>query len=181
MRRLSRLIFVSIFGFLACGAELLAETPLPAGAGYEVGFSPGGGAQAEVLKVINSAQHSLKMAAYELTSRPIGSALIEARIRGVNVQIILDAKASKSKYSLGKKLIAAGLSVRKDSRYSIFHHKFIVVDDRTVETGSFNYTHAADHSNAENALVLWNVPQLARQFLQEWQRAWDESQARSSQ
>ena len=56
------------------------------------------------------------------------------------------------------------------------HNKFMVIDGNSLVTGSFNYTTAAIKHNAENALVLWNVPQLAPQYAAEWARLWAESQ-----
>jgi len=50
-----------------------------------------------------------------------------------------------------------------------------LVDGVTLETGSFNYTAAAVNHNAENALVLWNVPQIAQAYAREWERLWEES------
>ncbi|MDU8476063.1 phospholipase D-like domain-containing protein, partial [Pseudomonas syringae pv. actinidiae] len=61
--------------------------------------------------------------------------------------------------------------------YPIHHDKFIVVDGKAVETGSFNYTAAAAKSNSENALVVWNDPDLAEQYLSHWQSRWDQGQA----
>jgi phosphatidylserine/phosphatidylglycerophosphate/cardiolipin synthase-like enzyme len=54
-----------------------------------------------------------------------------------------------------------------DYRYAIMQDKFIVVDDITLETGSFNFTAAAEQKNAENVLVLHH-PALARQYRRQW-------------
>ena len=69
----------------------------------------------------------------------------------------------------------AGIPVRLDHHYAIFHHKFLVIDSGTLETGSFNYTTAAIKHNAENAIVLWNSPSIAEAYATEWQRLWNES------
>lgn len=37
---------------------------------------------------------------------------------------------------------------------TIAHNKVMVIDGRTVITGSFNFTKAAEESNAENLLVI---------------------------
>jgi phosphatidylserine/phosphatidylglycerophosphate/cardiolipin synthase-like enzyme len=47
--------------------------------------------------------------------------------------------------------------VRLDHRCAIHHHKFMVIDGVTLETGGFNYTTAAIKHNAEKALDLWNL------------------------
>jgi phosphatidylserine/phosphatidylglycerophosphate/cardiolipin synthase-like enzyme len=45
----------------------------------------------------------------------------------------------------------------------------------TVETGSFNYTSAAVKSNAENAIVIRNAPDIAKVYAAEWARLWEEA------
>ena len=49
------------------------------------------------------------------------------------------------------------------------HHKFALVDDRIVITGSHNWSQAANHRNDE-ALIIINNLTLARHFRQEFQR-----------
>ena len=70
--------------------------------------------------------------------------------------------------------------MRIDYHYAIMHDKFIVVDDDEVETGSFNFTGAAERRNAENALVLHD-PEIAGQYEREWQRLWEESEEMKAQ
>ena len=69
-----------------------------------------------------------------------------------------------------------GVAVKLDGNYPIFHHKFMVIDGINLETGSFNYSAAAADKNAENVLLLWNVPQIAQTYDKEWQRLWNEAQ-----
>jgi phosphatidylserine/phosphatidylglycerophosphate/cardiolipin synthase-like enzyme len=38
----------------------------------------------------------------------------------------------------------------------------MTIEGTSLETGSFNYTAAAVKHNAENALALWNVLQVAQ-------------------
>ncbi|WP_431195081.1 hypothetical protein [Escherichia coli] len=48
------------------------------------------------------------------------------------------------------------------------------MDNVTVETGSFNFTKAAETKNSENAVVIWNMPKLAESFLEHWQDRWNQ-------
>ncbi|EDX7636017.1 hypothetical protein C5I50_004208 [Salmonella enterica subsp. enterica serovar Thompson] len=45
-------------------------------------------------------------------------------------------------------------------------------DGANVETGSYNFSSAANKSNSENAILIQNVPELAQQYLQHWQSRW---------
>jgi phosphatidylserine/phosphatidylglycerophosphate/cardiolipin synthase-like enzyme len=162
---------------LRAGAQELTPTSMSPGAAYEIGFSPGESAEELVTRFIDSARSSVLVAAYEFTSRPITAALESAAARGVKVYLIADAKEAAGRYSEVSALARAGLAVKVDSRYAIFHHKFMVVDGRDLETGSFNYTYSAEARNAENVLVLWNVPGIAAVYTKEWGMLWDQSQA----
>jgi phosphatidylserine/phosphatidylglycerophosphate/cardiolipin synthase-like enzyme len=151
-----------------------AAAPLPTGAGFSVGFSPKGGAEAVILEGIRKAEKSIKVAAYSFTSKTIATALLDAHKRGVVVQVVADQKSNSGKYSAVTFLANQGVPVRMNGNYAIFHHKFIVFDSKHVETGSFNFSAAASTKNAENVLLLWNVPELAGHYEREWQRLWDE-------
>ncbi len=155
--------------------SLYAQEPLPSAASVDIGFSPGGTALAVVEKAIDAAHSEILMACYEFTSVDITKALEAAAQRDVKVWVVADWKASHDKYSEIEALVRAGIPVRLDQHYAIFHHKFIVVDEVDLETGSFNFTTAAIKHNAENAIVLWNVPDVAKAFSREWKRLWEES------
>ncbi|MCD5739059.1 phospholipase D-like domain-containing protein [Klebsiella pneumoniae] len=70
-------------------------------------------------------------------------------------------------------LVNAGVKVRLTDAYKIHHDKVIIIDRSTVETGSFNFTKAAEYSNSENALVLNDMPQVASVYLEHWQSRWE--------
>ena len=140
-----------------------------------VGFSPSGTAQANVLDAINSATQSINVAAYSFTSKDIAAALVAAKQRGVTVQVVADKKANGGKYSAVTYLANHGVPVRLDDHYAIMHNKFMEIDNKTTESGSFNFTSGANKRNAENALVLWNMPGVASIYLKEFNRLWQES------
>jgi len=149
---------------------------LPASAlDFDLGFSPGGTALTTVVKAIGGAKQTVVVAAYQFTSVEVAQALGAAVARGLKVWAVLDEKGTREKYSQASWLAANGIAVRTEHRYAIFHHKFLVIDRDTVETGSFNYTSSADKRNAENVLVLRGVPDLAEAYLKEWVRLWDEA------
>ncbi|SEE90030.1 phospholipase D family protein [Pseudomonas coleopterorum] len=145
----------------------------------EVGFSPEGSAETLVVNVIQKAEHQVLLMGYSFTSPSVVKALIAAKRRGVDVQVVLDARGNEGKSSqAAMNLIAhAGIAVRTNAAYKIQHDKVIITDGRNVETGSFNYSSAAAHSNSENALVLWDVPDVAKVYTQHWQSRWDKGQA----
>src|SRR5437764_723256 len=128
-------------------------SPALAEPSVRVAFSPNAGATDAIVQVINGAEHSIHLAAYGFTSKPIAQALLDAHQRGVEVEAVLDQSNATAGSTAATVLANSGIPVRIDDRYAIMHDKFIIVDGRTVETGSFNYTAAAERHNAENVLV----------------------------
>jgi len=151
-------------------------------ANIDVGFSPDAGAEEIVLKVIQSAHQRIRLAAYSFTSKPVIKELIAAKRRGVDVQCVLDKSNMKSKSGRAgaNLLVSAGIPVRIDYQHPIHHNKFIVADGKNVETGSFNFSDAAAHKNAENALAIWQNDSLANKYEQNWQLHWGHSESYTS-
>ena len=163
---------------LALQAGCAVHTPVARAADsrIEVGFSPDAGAEALVLKVIASAHHTIRLAGYLFTSRPVVRALIAAERRGVDVRILIDDRGNRDAASRAaiRLVVNAGIPTRVISAYAIHHDTYIIVDGHSTATGSFNYTHAAAHSNSENVLVVWNDPTVAAQYLAHWESRWDQ-------
>ncbi|OYV29638.1 MAG: endonuclease [Thiomonas sp. 20-64-9] len=178
----SRFFVSLLFLGAVCALPAQARTPqsvaLAQDAAVSSAFSPEGDALALVIQAIDQAHSSIHMAAYLLTSSEVARALVQAKKRGVAVQVLLDWKgnfdedARYARHAIGI-LRNAGIAVRSIDAYAIFHDKYMVIDRRTVQTGSFNYTYSAAHRNAENVLVVWNAPGLAARYLADWQRNWD--------
>lgn len=141
----------------------------------EMATSPKGGSLELVVKVIDSSRSSIKMAAYGLTNKTIANALINKHNSGVEVLVVADRSQVTQKFSVIKQLVSAGIAVHIDYKYAIQHSKILIIDDKTVETGSFNYTDAAVKNNSENVLVIWDDPKLAAEYSKYWQKMWDES------
>ncbi len=148
----------------------------PGTAQIETGFSPDGDAERLVLKVINSAAHSIRLAAYSFTSPKVVQALIHARRRGVDVRVVADDSNPKSKSGSAALNLLAGedIQARLNAEYAIHHDKYIIADARHVQTGSFNYSQAAAKSNSENVIVIWNNPELAQSYLRHWTSRFEE-------
>ena len=149
--------------------------PAAAASSVQVGFSPEGSALQLVLKAIESAHQEIRLMGYSFTSPEVVSALVRAKRRGVDVKIVLDEKGNRSKASQAAMniVVNAGIPLRTNGRYAIMHDKVIIVDNHTVEAGSFNYTRSAASRNSENVLVINEMPEVAQTYLQHWQSRWD--------
>jgi len=53
------------------------------------------------------------------------------------------------------------------------HHKFIVLDEWAVLTGSYNWTYASEEKNYDNLLIL-REPSLIQAHRREFEELWAE-------
>lgn len=136
---------------------------------WHVFFSPKGGCTEAIVSIIDQAKVSVLVQAYSFTSYPITEALINAQKRGVKVEAIIDGKQLHSRGVKLGLLAKAGIPVSLDSKHAIAHNKVMVIDSRTVITGSFNFTAAAEKSNAENLLIVED-PALAKEYALNWSK-----------
>lgn len=128
-------------------------------------FSPRGGCQEAVVREIGQANKSVLIQAYSFTNVSIAKALLDAKKRGVTCEAILDKSNRTDKYSAATFLSNQGIPVLIDDRHAIAHNKIIIIDETTVITGSFNFTRAAEESNAENLVVMKGLPDVAKEYL----------------
>ena len=107
--------------------------------------------------------------AYSFTSTPIAKALVEAHERGVQITVILDKSNKTDRYSAADFVRNAGIPVYIDAEHAIAHNKIMLIDGRTILTGSFNFTKQAEKSNAENLLVIKDRPDLFNKYYANFQ------------
>jgi phosphatidylserine/phosphatidylglycerophosphate/cardiolipin synthase-like enzyme len=131
-------------------------------------FSPKGGCTEAVVREINAVRHEVLVLAYGFTSRPIAEALVAAKLRGVHVEIILDHSNENDVHSDLHFLLEQGLVPVVDAHHAIAHNKVMILDGRTLITGSFNFTNHAETSNAENMLIIKGHPDLVRAYRQDF-------------
>ncbi len=134
---------------------------------------------AEVLEeIIHSAQKSVDGALYRFNSRRLARALQEANERGLHVRLVLDhnkyeeSQATRELLSNGS--VPFRLSYGKDGPGSKMHHKFVLVDAKTVVTGSYNWTLGSEEKNYENVLILHDAQQL-ESYKQEFEALWSKA------
>ncbi len=123
-------------------------------------FSPKGNGTDAIVDQINQAKATLHIQAYQFTSAPIAEAVVNAQKRGVKIEVVLDPSQEGEHYHVAQFLYNAGIPVYVDHKHAIAHNKIMLIDGQTIITGSFNFTKAAEQSNAENLLILVGKPDL---------------------
>jgi phosphatidylserine/phosphatidylglycerophosphate/cardiolipin synthase-like enzyme len=154
------LIFQLLFFlFTWTGSQTFASAAGPYATVY---FSPDDHLEKRLIELIEKEKTSIQVCIYTFTHRSIANALIEAKKRGVDVEVIVDRFSVKIQSPL-QKLIEANIPVqvwdpdrlkRKQAHRPLMHNKFCVFGSDTVWTGSFNFTYEASKMHQENALVL---------------------------
>ncbi len=147
---------------ILCFATLLdAGTP-------QVYFSPKDHIADHLIALIQKETKSIQIAVYCFTHRGIAEALLEAKQRGVMVELLVDPYSIKVDAPL-EQLVDAGAAVYvwavggKSMRKPIMHHKFCVFGAGLLWTGSFNFTYQAHKANQENVLVI-DTPEVIQKY-----------------
>ena|GEM_PF-394375 len=112
-----------------------------------------GGADDLIVEDIQNAKDTIYLAMYDFTNDKIKDALIDAKDRGVEIQIITDdLKVDDDDY---QDLQAEGILILDDNRSdALMHNKFIVIDSGVVWSGSANYTYYSFYRNSENLVKI---------------------------
>lgn len=172
---------------MVAGWAFLSIVPLQFTAGAEMVvqacFSPQGKCSAHILREIDSAKQELLVAVYAFTSDDLATALVQAKKRGVAVQVVVDREFDRAnENSKGRLLEAQKIPVRRVSGSAakmaekdagLMHQKFAVIDRRIVFTGSYNWTHSAENRNDENLLMFRDARPLAEEYRKTFMRLWE--------
>ena len=159
--------FTGALTLLFCARRVHALFRIPPS--VAVHFSPKGGATEAVLRELKAARREVLVLAYSFSSKPIAEALVAAKTRGAQVEIVLDRSNEQEDYSDLQLFEEQGLAPLVDAQHAIAHNKLMIIDSRTLITGSFNFTHQAEAENAENLLIVKGHPELVALYRQNFQ------------
>jgi phosphatidylserine/phosphatidylglycerophosphate/cardiolipin synthase-like enzyme len=130
-------------------------------------FTPGDNCTSAITQEIEQAKTEILVQAYSLTSKPIADAIVRAKDSGVSIEVILDRSSKFARNSATFFSTLKGIPTYLDGRHSIADNNMIVIDKRTVITGSYNFTNESDEKNAENLLII-KSDQLAGAYIDNW-------------
>lgn len=117
-------------------------------------FTPAEKCLPKIIKEIDNSQSSITIMAYSFTNPKISEALLAAKGRGVDIKILIDKGQFENNYNQARPLKKKGIKVKLDNPTGLAHNKVIIVDDKILITGSYNFSKAAEHKNAENLLFI---------------------------
>ena len=140
-------------------------------------------------KVLGSSSQQVDLALFVFSEPGLASILQAQSQHGVKVRGLIDREFAYRDYSSALTLMGAdGKNICQATVTSspldtigvptlptgdLLHHKFAVIDRRTVITGSHNWSNAANYHNDETLLVIQDNPTVAAHFDREFDRLYE--------
>ena len=168
--------FEEMFAQKRFGVDKRPNTPYPqtsaGGIPIEVYFSPDDGPAEHVVEELRAARKSIDFLAYSFTRDDFAGAMLAQASGGVRVRGVFDLSQFESNQGGEyEALRRARLDVRLDNIPGLMHHKVIIIDGKTVITGSYNFSANAERTNDENLIIIRD-PKLAQQFLAHFEQVY---------
>ena len=141
---------------------------------------------------LGGAQKTIDLALFVFSAQQLTNKLAERLSAGVKLRLLADPGFASRSFSEVLDLLGValpdrfckleagnqpllkplkGIGTPGLARGDKLHHKFAVIDNKIVITGSFNWSPAAAHTNDETLLVI-HSPKLAAHFTREMDRMW---------
>ena len=136
-------------------------------------FSPKNECAQKICKFIQKAEQSLLICVFTISDNSISESILKAHQRGVHIKIITDNEKSMDKGSDIYALHKQGIYIKIDMSRHHMHHKFAIRDNKTLLTGSYNWTRSAEIYNQEN-FIITDEKKLVKKFINEFDKLWQE-------
>ncbi len=173
------ILITSILSFQVNGHAARQETQT-----IEAHFSPQDNINGKLIQTIKNTKETIYIAVYMITDKTLADELIKAKERGVDVQVITD-KISVTGPGWGgmwgkaDTLAQAGIPTfvynPSKATYNAFfksnaimHNKFAIFD-KTIWTGSFNWTRSASSRNKENVIIIYENQRIYETYLAQFE------------
>jgi len=147
-----------------------------------------------IVDTLKRANNSIDLALFVFSKQPISNKLEKRHLQGVKIRALIDPSFAYRYYSEGLDLL--GVELSKDCQYDEennpwrkpidtvgipnitrgdkLHHKFAIIDNNIIITGSHNWSQAANYNNDETLLLIENSD-IALHFEREFERLYDDA------
>ncbi|WP_017295472.1 phospholipase D-like domain-containing protein [Geminocystis herdmanii] len=147
-----------------------------------------------IANTLQSANNSVNLALFVFTDQGISNTLQKKSLEGVEIKALIDRNFAYQYYSEGLDLLGVELpfkckyqpnnnpwqnpietvGIPNLEKGDKLHHKFGLIDDYTIITGSHNWSNAANHTNDETLLIIQN-PLIAQHFRREFDQLYEDA------
>lgn len=148
-----------------------------------------------IAKTLTTSSQSVNLALFVFSDQNIANTLEQQSLHNVQIRAVIDPDFIYRPYSEALDMMGVSLSnkckyeannhpwqkaittvgVPKLLKGDLLHHKFAVIDNSAVITGSHNWSEAANSSNDEALLVI-HSPTVAAHYQQEFERLYADAQ-----
>ncbi|NPA67457.1 MAG: DUF1669 domain-containing protein [Chlorobi bacterium] len=138
----------------------------------KVYFSPGSDCLNAIIDTLRNARKKARICVFTISDNRITEAVKEMQLNGVDIKIISD---NDKRYDAGSDIeyiARLGIPVKLDTTHAHMHHKFAVIDDEKVITGSYNWTRSAETKNYENILIT-DDKDAVKAYSREFDKLWN--------
>lgn len=130
----------------------------------------------QIIKELQTSKHYAYLAMYTLTQQDLADALIAAKLRGLDVKIVLDYSQSllEQEKPLISKLKKYNIDLKIPFRSTGIMHMKMLVTDEGYASGSFNWTNSASNIN-EEVIEIGHNQAIHDQYLKIFKQVFDEN------
>jgi cardiolipin hydrolase len=139
-----------------------------------VSFSPGDDCLNDIIDLLQSADKYLDICVFTISDNRISEEILKAYTRGIEIRIISDNEKMNDDGSDIKFLANAGINIKIDHSPNHMHHKYMIVDEIRVLTGSYNWTKSAADYNQED-IVITDIDEIVTGFIDNFSQLWEKS------
>jgi len=127
--------------------------------------------RSELIREIEGASKSIKIAVAWFTNHNLFDALCEKIEQKVKVElIIIDDFINNGNWGLDfQRFIELGGDLYYGLPNNPMHHKFCIIDGKILFNGSYNWTYYAETRNFENVIKISDNPELIEEFNAEYE------------
>ncbi len=146
-------------------------------------FSDEGKISSHLIKAIDASRTSIDIAIHGLALREVAEALSRAKKRGVKIRVVMNQthvfpeKARDVRSPEVQRLMDEGFEMRMlrgGDQFGVQHNKIAIFDGQILETGSYNWTHAADAWHFENVMFHAEAARVSA-YQAYWGFLWEKS------
>lgn len=123
-----------------------------------------------LLSNIKNAKTTIKVAVAWFSNSKLFDLLLDKQKSGIQVQLIMsDDIRNVTNHRMNLEDLARLGGLIRVSQTKFMHHKFCIIDDRILITGSYNWTQKAENQNLENVILSTDLS-LILQFKEEYDK-----------
>lgn len=134
-------------------------------------FSPGTDCLNAILNSLEQATERIDICVFTISDNRISRKILKKYKEGIKIRLISDNDKLNDRGSDIDNLGLNGVPVKIDRTRHHMHHKFAIIDQIEVITGSYNWTRSAEKYNQENVVVT-NENDIVEPYLKEFNRLW---------